>query len=132
MLIEDGSLGDASSVENEVVLQGEIQPRYRIAIIAAQLSHLFEGPGDTPASTRVAPAFFLFWVAALLTTNRASSGAALLTRIVVSAMTIWSSFRSVCLRTKLPLTLTLVAPITVKTSCPLASLISPMDKGSSG
>ena len=40
-----------------------------MAITADQLSHRFEGPGDTPASTRVAPAFFLDWLAALPTSQ---------------------------------------------------------------
>ena len=54
MLIEDGSLGDASSVENEVVLQGD-PAKVQDGNNSGPASHRFEGPGDTPASTRVAP-----------------------------------------------------------------------------
>ena len=55
---EEGSLGGSFSVVNEVVLQGDIHPRYATAMIAAQLSHLFDGPVETPARILVAAAFF--------------------------------------------------------------------------
>ena len=85
---EEGSLGGSFSVVNEVVLQGDIHPRYATAMIAAQLSHLFDGPVETPARILVAAAFFFDRGAVLLMASRASLGLASSITMVVSAMAI--------------------------------------------
>ena len=85
---EGGSLEDVSSVMKEVVLQGDIHPRYAMAIMAAQLSHRFEGPGATAARIGVAAALFFDRGAVLLTDIRPPIGVAFSMTISVPEMTI--------------------------------------------